>query len=213
MKHSMLDLVSGRTNESKQLWIVGCSYAHGIGVSNKQRYGTLIGDALNISTAFLTKGGTSVDWAADQILRSDIRPDDIVVWGLTGSSRFTYADQLYRLHNVRLDNFDQVPDLSSFINKKFLVSNYMVYNTIKSIEQVKNYLDKLTCKFVLAVFPTNIAEHDIQILDFTSKLKNAIILFDPDNYSFIDYGTDLLHPGPLHHKFYADRILNHIGKL
>ena len=208
-----LNLVDVRASDNKQLWVVGCSYAHGIGVDKSQRYGQLISNALELPVSFLTQGGTSNDWAADQILRSDIRPNDIVIWGLTGASRFVFLDQQYQCHNVRLENFDNVKDLSNFVNKKFLVSNHMIYNTIRSIEQVKNYLDKLSCTFVLAVLPTNIAEHDIQILDYTSKLEDAIILFNPDNYQFIDYGTDNSHPGPKQHVWYAEQILEHLGNI
>lgn len=213
MKNSMLDLVSTRADESMQLWVAGCSYSHGAGVNKHQRYGQLISNKLNLPVSFLTQVGTSVDWAADQILRSDIRSGDIVIWGLTGSSRFAYTDQKYQLHHVCLENFDRIPNLSDFINKKFLISNHMIYNTLKSIEQVRNYLNKLSCKFVLAVFPANVAEHDVQILDFTSKIKNSVLLFDPNKYEFIDYGYDNMHPGPAQHNWYANKILTHIGSL
>lgn len=207
------NLVANRISNNKQLWIVGCSYSHGIGINKSQRYGQLISNKIQLPVSFLTQGGTSNDWAADQILRSDIRPNDIVIWGLTGASRFLFLDQQYQCHNVRLENFDDVKDLSEFVNKKFLISNHMIYNTIRSVEQVKNYLNKLSCKFVLAVLPTNISEHDIQILDYTSELKGAILLFNPDDYTFIDYGTDNSHPGPKQHAWYANQILKHLGNL
>lgn len=203
-------MVAKRSSPNQQIWVVGCSYAHGIGVNADQRYGQIISEELNLPVSFLTQGGTSNDWAADQILRSDIQSNDIVVWGLTGASRFEYSDQSDRLHNVRLENFDQIPDLSNFVNKKLLISNHMIYNTIKSVEQVRNYLSKLSCRLVLAVFPTNIKEHDLQILDYTSRLKDAIILFDTNEYTFIDYGTDNSHPGPNQHKWYANTILKHL---
>lgn len=208
-----LDLVANRVSNSKQLWIAGCSYSHGVGVSKNQRYGQIISDTLKLPVSFLTQGGTSNDWAADQILRSDIRADDIVIWGLTSASRFVFLDQQYHCHNVRLENFNNIKDLSELVNKKFLVSNHMIYNTVRSIEHVRNYLNKLSCRFVLAIFPLNTAEHDMQILDYTSKLKDAILLFNPANYQFIDYGTDNSHPGSKQHAWYAEQILKHLGNI
>lgn len=211
--YKFLQLTAQRASSDAQIWIVGCSFAHGIGVKSHERFGKLISDNLNIPVSFLTQGGTSIEWAADQILRADIQPGDIVIWGLTGASRFSYLDETDVLNHVRIENFDQIKNLHTVIDKNLLVSNHMIYKAITCIEQVRHYLDTRLCKFVLAVLPTNISAHDLQILEYTSTLKHAILLFDTNNYSFIDYGTDNLHPGPKHNKWYAEQILTHLGKL
>jgi hypothetical protein len=211
--YKFLQLTAQRISNNAQIWIVGCSFAHGSGVRSDERFGKLISVELNLPVSFLTQAGTSIEWAADQILRSDIRPGDIVVWGLTGASRFTYLDELNELNHVRIENFDQIKNLHTVIDKNLLVSNHMIYKAITCIEQVKNYLEKLNCKFVVAVLPLNTSAHDLQILEYTSTLKHAILLFNTNDYSFIDYGTDNLHPGPNHNKWYAEQILTHLGKL
>ena len=81
-----------RKTDSAQLWVAGCSISNGDGVTNSTRYGQLIADDLDLSVSFLTLGGTSLIWASDQLLRSDIRSGDIVVWGLTDFCRFPYYD-------------------------------------------------------------------------------------------------------------------------
>jgi hypothetical protein len=206
MKTHFLNVNDTRKINDSQLWIVGCSFAHGIGVNKDQRFGQLLADKFNIPVSFLTQGGTSISWAADQILRSDICANDIVVWALTGASRIPYLDESNNLNHVYSSNFEYIPDISNFINKNFLVSNHMLYESFTHISQVKNYLEKIGTQFVLAVMPLNGKEHDLQTINFTKTIKNSIILFDPNDYTFIDAGTDNLHPGPLHHQWYSDQI-------
>ena len=206
MKTHFLNVNDTRRSNNPQLWIIGCSFAHGIGVKKDQRFGQLLANKLELPASFLTQGGTSISWAADQILRSDIRANDIVVWSLTGASRIPYLDESNNLNHVYSSNFEYIPDISNFINKNFLVSNHMLYESFTHISQVKNYLEKIGTQFVLAVMPLNGKEHDLQTINFTKTIKNSIILFDQNNYSFIDLGDDNLHPGPLHHQWYSDQI-------
>jgi hypothetical protein len=85
----LLTLADTRKTDSSQLWIAGCSITHGEGVSENTRYGQLLAERLNTKVSFLTRPGSSIAWAADQILRSDIRPGDTVVWGITSHTRLT----------------------------------------------------------------------------------------------------------------------------
>lgn len=206
MELSFLNLKDTRKTDDSQLWIVGCSFAHGLGVMKEQKFGQILADKLNLPVSFLTQPGTSIAWAADQILRSDIKKGDVVVWALTGASRITFLDDKNILYHIGVGNYNDFPIVGNFINKNFLVSNHMLYESFTRICQVTNYLNKIGAKFILAVMPLNGQEHDLQTIAFTETIKNSVVLFDQNDYSFIDLGTDRLHPGPLHHQWYADQI-------
>jgi hypothetical protein len=206
MNLSFLNLTDSRKTDSHQLWIAGCSFAHGIGIQREQRFGHLLAEKLNLPVSYLTRPGTSISWAADQILRSDIKKNDVVVWALTGAGRFTFLDDKNILYHIGAANYKDVAIVKNYINEKLLASNHMLYESFTHIGQVKNYLDKIGAEFILAVMPLNGQEHDLQTIAFTEDIKNSIMLFDQNDYSFIDYGFDRIHPGPLHHKWYADQI-------
>jgi hypothetical protein len=206
MDLNFLSLVDSRKTDSYQLWVAGCSFAHGIGIQRDQRFGQVLAERLNLPVSFLTRPGTSVSWAADQILRSDIKKKDVVVWALTGASRFTFLDDKNIQYHIGVANYKDFPIVGHYINKNLLVSNHMLYESFTHICQVKNYLDKIGAEFILAVMPLNGQEHDLQTIAFTNDIENSIVLFDQNDYSFIDVGFDRIHPGPLHHKWYADQI-------
>ena len=214
MELSFLNLKDTRKTDDAQLWVVGCSFAHGHGLGNiNSRFGQVLADKLNLPVSFLTQSGTSIAWAADQILRSDIKKDDVVVWALTGASRLTFLDDNNILHHIGVGNYNEFPVVGNFINKNFLVSNHMLYESFTHICQVTNYLNKIGAKFILAVMPLNGQEHDLQTIAFTETIKNSVVLFDQNDYSFIDLGMDQLHPGPLHHQWYADQIYSKFKNL
>ena len=82
-KNLFTQLQKYRQTDDKTLWITGCSITHGIGVSKEQRYADLLEKKLGLPTVLLTQSGSSIAWQTDQLLQSDIRAGDLVVWGLT----------------------------------------------------------------------------------------------------------------------------------
>ena len=207
-----LNLCDKRRSNDRQLWIAGCSFAAGVGVSKVQRYGNLIADKLNLPVSYLAQGGTSIEWAADQILRSDIRENDIVIWGITGAGRLCFYDERFDiLRHVTV--WDDTWRLDDFIKKKLLVSEHMIYKAVTHIAQVENYLKKISGQWVLIDLPLSGEEHDLQMSEYLSKSKNSSKLFDNDHREFIDRGTDGIHPGPKHHQWYANNILEKYNSL
>lgn len=201
----ILKLADLRKTTDPQLWVAGCSISHGIGVSPDTRYGQLLADRLGLDVSFLTQSGSSNAWAADQILRSDVRPNDIVVWGLTSPNRFSRFE-----HN----SFDYLNLNSKKIDKfleNFLASDHMIYQSVTGIFQVLNFCQKVNAKLVLASLL------DVRIINYICNFPNFVVLCglwgrDPDNL-FIDIGEDNLHPGIETHRFYADQIYQKIQEL
>jgi len=204
--HDFLTLTDDRKTDLKQLWIIGCSISHGIGVADNERYGHLLSQTLQLPVSWLTKGGSSIQWARDQILRSDIRKDDILCWGITNTVRFSYyKDKILHIHpGFYQDNkwFNNIIPIDQ------LDSEDQLYQCVTAINQVSNFCEKIGAQ----LFMIDVFSHEQNLIrEYCSNLKNFSTVLDNKDLS-IDLGTDKKHPGPLQHKIYAKKFLNMIEK-
>jgi len=183
-----ISLVDRRKTQSKVLWSAGCSVAHGATIDKNQRYAKLISDKINRPLIDLSKGGSSIEFAADQLLRSDICKNDIVVWGLTEETRYTVWNSVSN-HSVPGERNIQS------------LNETRTYKSLISVHQVVNFCSKVGAKLIL--LPIICSEKFCLLL---SDLEEFYQL--PYQTKFIDYGSDGLHPGPLQHKKYADFLIN-----
>lgn len=210
---NMLELADSRKTTAPQLWIVGCSVSHGVGVDVKNRYGALLADQLNLECSFLTQPGSSIAWAADQILRSDLRPGDIVVWGLTTDHRFPHYSQKYSLRHITVKTYSDDPLLTETVDvKQILDTENLLYYSVTAINRVINMCQKINVKLVLAGV---IVTEDLlpMIYDLPSYLHlNRVIRAQRYDRGYFDLGTDGEHPGPITHRWYADKVLEFIKK-
>jgi hypothetical protein len=186
-----LRLNSIRDTDSPVLWVSGCSISYGIGVNTFEKYGELLSSSLNLPVTYLTKSGSSLKWQSDQILRSDIQKDDIVVWGLTQEVR-----------TVKIKDGKVLTENDPEIR----LDEHRLYDAVTEIYQVVNFCRKIQCQLVLLPI-------------ISSEVLN-LLLVHLDEYTHLpyrtkplDYGTDHLHPGPLTHKWYAEYAVNKILKL
>lgn len=199
-KSTILQLSDVRKITQPQLWVAGCSYTHGDGVQSNQRYGQLLADKLNLSVSFLSQSGSSITWAADQILRSDLKENDILVWGLTSVPRINYFEN-NMIHHA-------YPGVKNF--EKFFVDHQedILYKSLTSVYQVMNFCKKIKVDLFLV---------DLLNLDLKYYLKDDIEVLcliglwgrDIDT-KFLDYGDDGAHPGVKTHEFYAEEICKKI---
>ena len=199
-----------RQSDNRQLWMVGCSITYGLGVLPHERYGNILGDKLNLSVSNLSLPGASILWAAYQILRSDIRKDDLVVWGLTDVTRFPY----YNLKSntvvpINLANYTAHKELFS---TKFMLDFNLVYLAINNIWAVKNFCDKMGAKLVLAGVLTGV-EFALYLKDFPEYVHLGNYWGVETGDQFLDVGSDIeKHPGPKTHEWYAKKVLEHLGE-
>lgn len=207
-KKVIIELAAGRKTNETQIWSVGCSITHGVGVNLDQRYGQLIANNLQLPVSFLSYPGASIPWAADQILRSDIRKNDIVVWGLTTIQRFPYIYYKTLVHvTPRI-----VTTLNDPVLIDRLVHDELVYRAISDIFKVINFCNKIGAELILA----NLLDSTLPL--YLHDQESFIMLYglhgtDVNNL-FIDIGAaaDRRHPGPKTHKWYAEEILKKIAK-
>ena len=197
-----LELEDKRKTESPQLWSVGCSFTAGAGVLTNERYGQLLSDSLGLKVSFLAKSSSSIIWQADQILRSDIRSGDLLVWGLTALTRFPYIVDHQMVHAnaspLAIDRVKHLVDIDIFDSEDLL------YRTIVSIYQVINFCKQVNIKIILA----NLMSKELP--PYMQSFKEFIDLCE---HKFIDVGSDSSHPGKQHHIFYCKQLLEKINEL
>jgi hypothetical protein len=201
-------LIKTRHIDNTVLWTVGCSVTYGIGVDPEQRWGSLLSKELYLPEISLSIPGGSIGWAADQILRSDIRAGDIVVWGLTDVSRVEYSNN-WALEAIPVTGYSALPKKLQHYNLDYFDSQTKFLQAIKAILQVNNYCEKIGSKlYMINLMDTcyfNVVFHTMPNYIDCAVERNHYGYNDPLN--FIDLGTDGHHPGPKQHQHYAEQIL------
>ena len=211
---TVIPLTDTRKSEESQLWFAGCSVTHGVGVSTHERYGELLSKTLKFPASFLTRPGSSIPWAADQILRADIRANDIVVWGITESHRITVIGDGQLLPGVNVASFEN-KIVSKYVSIDALFSETTFYENIYAIERVINFCNKIGAKlFLFGLYVSNNALRFLKTKEnFYYKPRNLKFKNNSTFFNFIDLGSDNSHPGPLQHQQYADICQASLKKL
>ena len=205
-----IKLVDNRKTEGKQLWIAGCSISDGTGIRPDQRYGQLLADELELPVSFLTRRGSAIDWASDQIIRSNIRKGDIVVWGLTSTERITYVHDGKLLSGVTVRSYDHDPELEKIVSKRELFKQNTLFQYNYAIDRVINFCKACDAQLIMVGLLTTspaffryvtIKENFYQYpynITFGSEYMNIL--------EYVDLGDDKSHPGPIQHQKYKDFI-------
>jgi hypothetical protein len=210
-KSEMLQLLDTRKTNDQQLWIAGCSFSHGTGVEPDQRYGHLLSKQLNLPVSFLTAPGSSVVWAADQILRSDIREHDLVIWGVTILPRIPHFYN-GKLSNVRASTYaKRAPGHE--LDFDYFISEDVLYRSVVSMFQVINYCKKIKAKLLLvSMLDDGTLFNYIKDEDVDHLMLYQLWGRDQDQ-PWPDIAHDQQHPGPNTHEFYTNAILKKINQL
>jgi hypothetical protein len=202
-KSTILEKSSKRQTHFGQIWVAGCSISHGVGVTNDQKYGELISKYLSTPVSYLTAPGSSNRWQADQILRSNLQKDDLLIWGLTSIAR-TPVWKNDKIHHIN----------STVATRQELVllnSEQMTYDTVTAVYQVLNFCNKVGCKLVLASMLATGIEPYLHNCEFFIDLAGQYGRHVKE--LFADLGNDNSHPGPLMHQYYANQIIKKYNAL
>jgi hypothetical protein len=200
-------LKNTRTVNTPVLWTAGCSITAGVGVDHAERWGTLLSASLSLPEVTLSQPGASIYWAADQILRSDIKEGDTVVWGLTNLPRVTISKD-WNFETTTIRHYTSRKKEEQYWTIDYFESETQVLSSLREILQVINFCQKIKANLYLVnlfdIAWVKVALH---------KFKNFIDLTQnvPINNStlcFTDVGTDNEHPGPKQHQEYATKIYN-----
>jgi hypothetical protein len=202
-------LYNSRTTDTPVLWTAGCSITNGVGVDHAQRWGTLLSRSLNLPEVSLSLGGSSIFWSADQLLRSDIRPGDTVVWGLTMLSRIEVSEN-WNLLPATVANYYRLAKEKQYWTLDYFTSETKALTAARNILQVINFCQKIQARLYLA----NLLDKDwigVLFKDFENFIDLTIDLpLIGSTIQFIDLGTDGKHPGPRQHQHYSTQLHNFI---
>lgn len=209
-----LDLVDNRKSDQPQLWVAGGSIVLGEGVELSERFGQLISDQLQLPVSFLTASGSAISWAADQLLRSDLRKDDIVVWGLTTMYRKTWFNDNDQVLHINTNWWNPRYMFVNNNNKHTSVTvdqlweQDRAYDAITAIHQVMNFCNKLGVRLYLAGIDIDLRQYSLHFDNFIPFYKG---IGADEIGQYLDIGNDpQQHPGPLTHQWYANKILEKI---
>jgi len=197
-----LHLVNGNRLHTRTLWVVGDNIVSGKGLIDKEdRFCELVSKDIAIPLRDISQGGISIEWAVDQIIRSDIKEGDIVIYGVTSEYR--------------------TPKWDCYENKAILDRRlYMRYNEtrlykgITSLYQLEKYCDLLGVTLILLpllVTPT--------MIRFMQGLHSFCHITYRNDY--IDYASNwedpdlggLVYPGIEQNKEWANICINRIHEL
>jgi hypothetical protein len=195
-----------RITKGQQIWNFGCSITKGTGVQQQQTYGSLLSKQLQLPISVVAHDGSSIKWAADQLLSSDIAQDDIVIWGVTNVNRFGYFLHDSRYYHIYLKFFKNYPLMLNLFEKNILLSPNLVYEALTSIQIANNFCNKIGAHLImLGVFPY-FSDFDNRLHKYKNFVPTGHQLQD-----FKDLGSDNIHPGPIHHEFYATKVMDYLN--
>lgn len=224
---NFLGLADRRRCHDSQLWVAGCSFAHGTGLSDQtQRYGQLVADHLNLTVSFLTEPGTSIEWAADQIMRSDIQHKDILIWGITGINRASWFDNDgYTLNvlwsmisDLKINGEEQKKGSRTDFLSQLIVDDARLYLAMRHVVQVANYCNKLGIDLVLILHPyLSLEQHANNLRQFLLEFPQYLDLDSKFSerdaarrWGYVDLTPDNIHPGPMTHHEWANQLISFI---
>jgi len=203
-----------RKSSSEQIWFIGDSITAGSGVNNDEIYYHSLADKINLPHSVIATPGSSLVYQASSILMSDIKSNDVVIWGLTSSARIPYynGEKIYHvLPNWWTDpSLAKLPikELDHVIPFEYFLSKNIMYNSLVSIFQIINFCKKLDVKLLLGGFLT---DYDTHL--YLNHLNNYIQFYNEYSSMFYDVGTDNLHPGPKTHQLFANELYKLYTKL
>jgi len=183
--NSYINLVNTRTTNENVVWASGCGITQGLGVPQHSKFSALVAKELQLTLVDISKSASSIDWSRDQILRSDIREGDIILWGLTSEYKTAVWNP-----NDKTVTFDKPNDIET-----------QLYRALTSIHQVINMCNKLEVKLIL--LPISCSE---QLMIYLSSISN----FSDFSYQTkpFDYSEDGIHAGVLQHQKWANECLS-----
>jgi hypothetical protein len=214
-----------RKTDKHQLWAVGCSYTSSIGVDDDQRWAVKLADKIQQPVSILAYPGAGITWAADQILRSDIKSGDTVVWLLTTIHRMDYyseSDHRVLVHpniSVYAEDRDEILKLSDSENKllmRLITLKWNAYVAFKAIRQVISHCEKLGIKLILGQCLQSEVETNSALIRLLKLHPGFVLKFSAQLYYntfMLDLGTDNSHPGPRTHEYIAEEFYKHLCSL
>jgi hypothetical protein len=207
----ILKLEDSRKNENQpQLWIVGGAEAHGSGVSDSEKFGCVLSEKLGVDVSYLTQINSSIGWQSDQILRSDIKKNDFVVWCIGSMETISYFDnQIKQSVTLGYRNTHRLDVLE--VDENSIVDEHLLHHSITAISRVICHSQILGYKLAISLISNNTAENEQALLLYLSQFENFIHSYlHQQDWIDCGYSGSGDCPGPEHHKYLADLFYCHL---
>jgi hypothetical protein len=198
-KTQMLLLTELRKTDSNQLWVCGDSTTVGKGIPH--RYGDILSELLDLPVSFLAYDAASIQWAADQLLRSDVRKGDIVAFNLTSENRCHFMSSTDNIEHITTSR-----STSDEFDLRFIIhENNNILHSLQSIYEVINFCKKIEAKLYFTGTLVN-----YHFLKYVFDLPNYIQIFGLNGVNsidcFYDFHPDGRHAGPKTHRYIAEEL-------
>jgi hypothetical protein len=221
---NMLTLVDHRKSNDPNIWVLGSSFSTGGHGIDKNSYPWLLSQQLDLPLNLLAGNAMSIEWMADQIIRSNVQSGDIVILSLNLSdNKHCFWNDVDQSVNVLDSSWKETPANRKRVKQlgfnnidldRFLFYNDTgFYKTIIHIHQIINFCKLVKAKlFLFGIYTSdrlNLALADIpEFRNYTYKLESI-----GSGKVFVDYANDDKHPGVFQHKLYADFIIDNLSRL
>lgn len=198
-----------RPHSGPCLWINGCSISAGSCVSVEARYANILARMVGMPLVLLAEGGSGINWQFERWMEADVRPGDLLIWGLTNCCR---EDVIIKgqPRKINARNYQTLPRQSQYWTPEYLDSSTQARTMIKRVIDFESVCARFNIRDLFLInflddswMPLVFADHP-KFLDLGRHTKSD------GRYDFADYGVDHQHPGPIQHAHYADQIFNFI---
>lgn len=192
-----LEVVAQRQTNRPELWVAGCSIAHGLGIRPEQRWAHLVAVERSQQINWLTRRGSSLEWQHDQISRAQIQQGDVVMWGLTSELRMPCSRSGYIIP------WPGSGDRESGVNELFDETQW--YRAVTQLARVRDLMRLRGARLVL--LPCLITERLWRHIQHWPERVTW-----PWQSGWLDLGRDSWHPGPHQHTVWAQAVLDHLSR-
>ena len=184
----------------RQIWAVGCSITHGVGVATEQTWKHLVSNTLALPYTDLSASGSSVLWQSDQICQSQIQSGDLVLWAITVPPRLpVIRDQ--DLFHLTPGEYHHDPQINQEFPIDLLTHPTLVYHNIQAVRRAENICKLVGARLIVqsVLYDFDNARDLYGVRDYCASCSS------PDQWQ--DLGTDSMHPGPKQHGIFAKTFL------
>jgi hypothetical protein len=197
---SFADPIVNNRPTGPALWVFGCSHSHGVGLlPDEKRFGEIVAESLNLPLMLISKPGSSLNWSTRNLVASDIKIGDVVIWQLTTPHRVSQYNGVETTEIMLARSTDRCL-------LEIFDDDQVFFNHINLLNFGVRYLRSIGVKFVIVSLLPKLENFFYEYLVEYSKYPEYC--YTPDCQ--LDLGTDRVHVGPLSHQALAQRLLDHI---
>lgn len=202
------------------LAVFGCSFTFGTGLPIEMLWHTLLAKQLNTSVANYGVAGASIESIIDiSLIVSNHTKINKVIFLFPAFNRIQIAKSSpYTMHNGEVNYLSLIPNHVSMLCKAYDIESDKILSIIPDEEMFKIFRNKiyfLDYIFKQKNIKTYYSSWDPATYRFLSKMElQGVILPDWTSKGMVQATTDLardkLHPGPVHHVQFVDKIIDYI---